>query len=1205
MATSKSLKTSLQNTTALIGAAFLVTQASEAMAANTTLTPGAYGTQTMNTGDNLTVQNGATISDTVGVIVGTPTTSEIAGFIHNAGVIHGSSSTGILLNTSSQLTGGIINTGTIFGNEYGIRLRTSSSISNGIANNGALAVISGNSNGIYIQNGSTINGDITNSGLIHGDSTAGIQLISNSVINGDINNSGTISGDDYGINVRNSSTIDGAVVNDADGTISGGSDGIRVSTNSNLTGGIDNSGTISGGIDGIAIFNTSDLSGGINNQAGAHISGSTRGIRLDTNGRIFGGIDNAGTIHGGTVGITLEDTSSINGVLTNSGTIDGNNYGIRVNGSSSIVDGIVNTADGNIHGNTGIFVQNSSSISAGVSDFAIENSGDITGDSGHAILVNNSGSITGGIRNHDSGTIHGGSSSTSAAGIYLDTNGSITGGIVNSGTISGDGDGIALFQTASITGNVDNTGNITGGDGSGILVSTSTITGNINNTTGLTEASGSVATHGTISGGSIGINVNNGTIDGDINNDASGDNIAMISGGNTGIGLYNGADVTGDVTNAGTVQGFFDGIVLRSSTIDGGITNTGTIQATKTGAGGVGIGVYTTSDVTGGITNSGTISGSTGIDIETSIVTGGITNNVGGTIESTNGGNAIYMNGLAAEQDIFIAGGHIVGDVTDFNFGNGWSVVDVTGDFATEGNFQVGDLTVDNTKTLTISPTNTVTLDTMSPSAGTFDFGIHTAANGEHGEIVVDDDAADLSGNVVNGITAHVYGNTHINDGDQILIVSGTNTIVGGALQEGVVGDNSQLLWDFTAVLGDNLALAPTNNSELYLVATSTIDTVDGITQNEINVAAALDAMDEPVGAEGLQAVLDNIAAADVAGDADALTDTLESVLPTVDGGAEEGIIDASVDTQGVVETRLASARSGDGTSGMAAGASGNGYSMWLQGYGRSANQDRRDTVDGYDADTWGGAVGIDSTNVISNGVVGVMFNYGTTNVDSKNVNTTSTDIDTFGVNLFASTDLSHSAFLDAQLGYAYNSIESDRHNVNLIAGNTAHADYHSDLWSAKVAVGNDYPVDGNMTLTPIASAAYTYLDNGSYTETGSTANLSVNSDNRSALNLGIGLNAGWNLKGDNGAIVKPALHVGYAYDVIGDRLHDASSFVDDPANNVFITEGASVERSSFNVGAGLSYLTTANFDLSANYDYKYKQDYAAHTGILRATGHF
>ncbi len=89
--------------------------------------------------------------------------------------------------------------------------------------------------------------------------------------------------------------------------------------------------------------------------------------------------------------------------------------------------------------------------------------------------------------------------------------------------------------------------------------------------------------------------------------------------------------------------------------------------------------------------------------------------------------------------------------------------------------------------------------------------------------------------------------------------------------------------------------------------------------------------------------------------------------------------------------------------------------------------------------------------------------------------------------------------------------------------------------------------------------------------------------------------------------MIKPMLSVGYSYAAIDDGIDTTSSFEGGPAvgNPTFVTSGPVPNRNSFNAGAGITYMTTANWDMSANYNYDYRTDYRSQSGFVRLTSHF
>src|ERR1019366_124191 len=107
--------------------------------------------------------------------------------------------------------------------------------------------------------------------------------------------------------------------------------------------------------------------------------------------------------------------------------------------------------------------------------------------------------------------------------------------------------------------------------------------------------------------------------------------------------------------------------------------------------------------------------------------------------------------------------------------------------------------------------------------------------------------------------------------------------------------------------------------------------------------------------------------------------------------------------------------------------------------------------------------------------------------------------------------------------------------------------------YMAKIGAGRDFAQDRGLTLTPTVSAAYTHLSTKGYTETGAGGlDNVVSSNGLNGLKLGGGLHAGWNYKNTDGSTLKPAIHVGYAYDALNDRVSTTSSFTGDAAGTAF-----------------------------------------------------
>ena len=248
---------------------------------------------------------------------------------------------------------------------------------------------------------------------------------------------------------------------------------------------------------------------------------------MDQGVTITGGILNSGTINGvnpgvNAAGIDLVDVT-VNGAIRNAGTINSDSDGIYADASSNIVGGIVNEDGAQINAalSDGIDIDNNSVVAS----------------------VTNAGTIT-----------------VNDNGIEIGGGGSVSGNVVNSGTIQASNDGVVL-SSGTITGELRNSGSIIG-DQDGIYVDDSSeIQGGIIN-----EAGAEI-----VSSDADGIDLNNSSTL------ASITNAGTITAGDNGIEIGFGSSV-GSITNTGTITGDDASIdVTESSVVQNGIDNSGTL----------------------------------------------------------------------------------------------------------------------------------------------------------------------------------------------------------------------------------------------------------------------------------------------------------------------------------------------------------------------------------------------------------------------------------------------------------------------------------------------------------------------------------------------------------------------------------------------------------------------------------------------------
>lgn len=1007
------------------------------------------------------------------------------------------------------------------------------------------------------------------------------------------------------------------------------------------------------------------VTGGAGGAAGATNGGNAGSAGADGGalGAVFSGatITNHGTLqggdsgNGGAVGLLASTT-----LFTNDGTIGGGNSGGATGDGITLLD-LLNSATvtlttlDNTGGDIDVTAGNAINLTSTNHGSAIttltNTSGTISATSGSGILAN--GAI--GTLTNTNGTI----SATTGVALNISTGGVVTsysgvGGVITSANVTGTGSGTVVIgstsQTAlTLNGTIRNTasnnsaqaiaitaapaGTITNGgtirsdgtgaanSGSGVALELAAAATFTNNASGVMYGkiidTGNVATTVTnqgaitgvitIDGNALHTFTNTGTITGAVTVSGNTTNTVNLTGGSlsssftggsgadnltlTDVTISGAVDLGGDNSNSVTVD---NGSFTTSSTfttsgrINTSVTSDGTMSIGHNYAAGAGtLGVASGGELTvtaGTFTSSGafTSSGDTTFSGGTSTV-GAITN--AGTGVITLSGGSLASGAITNTGDIHITGGNLTSTGALHNTGG----------------------------SIDISTGRTLSVASFTAGTGDFTFGLTagtTTTNGTMGQLV-SAAAVDLTGATIKVDPAAGF----IPNYSRFKIVDGA---VGAATTPSAstvtpvdvgAGNGDTATYKFYYTTGDYAGAGfggaiGGSSQDIYIIAVrNAINSANfgaSVTDQDTAVAAALDV----IGASGSPALDDiqtDLANATTGAE---MHDILVTLSPTVDAGVETSTLQVGAQFQGINEARMNGLRAGDDNlSGVSAGASANGNTLWAQGYGQYANQEDVGIVAGYASNIWGGAVGLDSVNIIDNGALGIAFNYGRANIRSRNANTTAGTINSYGATLYSTIPFGRTFFVNGQAGYAYNDIETVRHDVGG-AGISAYGDTHSNQYSAKAEFGSTLHITRNIAFTPTVSADYVFLDSFGYEETGSGANLSVDDSTSSALDLGVGATLSWNIKSQSGATFKPSVHAAYAYDVIGDRLSTSATFAG-TGGPTFTTTGADPERSTINAGGGFAFTSEENWTLSTNYNYEYRQDFAAHSGVLKMSVSF
>lgn len=925
-----------------------------------------------------------------------------------------------------------------------------------------------------------------------------------------------------------------------------------------------------------------------------------------------------GTAAGAMKLVTLTEGLAIGGDLHSTATVVANTKTLAFNGATAqTVSGLI---DGDGAGQGNVLVSNAAGVTFN-----------------GAIGTNNAPAlITVAGSNADAAATF--KAVTSATAIVLGD-----GADTNTNTVTFDGTTAGFAVTGTVNGTAGDTDNvvITGGNmittagiwGAGTALDTLTISGA---STKLTAGADITAVTVAIGAGAILDAEDKIIASGGITNAGTlevGDDIVSANIANSGVINQTGTGgVTGNITGTGTLDidsdGTYTGNVAGTSadiavgqtltfagantysvgttTLHGaasaGLALDGSVAQTLSGnvvAAADGDGVVMVSDGTGVTTITGNI-GTSASRVATFTVAGG-----GANVVTTIGDLYVDAFGMNDADTLQLKGtapqvvyGTITGGI--ITVGDGTAASDVTfngvvssvasanvlaagtarmeANFTTDGLFtNAGDTYVGDGVTLSADDfANTGTIHLEAKDGGT----IGTLEAADIGN--VDDSSGALT---VGDVAFNVTGN--INAGTVEIGTSGDAT----AATFGTITDNS---------FRYGFALA-NNAGALDLTITEVAAADIGSTTTNDNTAAVLDTLADSVDAE-IAAIVDNFNAAPTQA---AANEVLEATASAVDGGAVVAAMGVSNQTSSIADTRLAALRTGDTVAtGMSAGNATNGMQFWGQAFGAVADQSDRDGVNGYDADTFGVAVGMESEALGDNVALGFALAYATTDVDSENATTTKTEVDSYQLTLYGDYDLDSSTYISGQIGYSFNDNDSTRHNVGGIAGTNANGNYDSNQLSLRVEGGRSYEMSNDLTITPSVSMAYMNYDADNYTETGAGgANLTVDSDDLSSFEIGVGVEAGWMLEQPDGSVMKPVIRVGVRHDLIGDEFEATNTLAGGGA--AFKTQGFDPAQTTFNGGVGMTYFSTENWDFTANYDAEFKSDYLSHAGVLKAAYNF
>lgn len=321
------------------------------------------------------------------------------------------------------------------------------------------------------------------------------------------------------------------------------------------------------------------------------------------------------------------------------------------------------------------------------------------------------------------------------------------------------------------------------------------------------------------------------------------------------------------------------------------------------------------------------------------------------------------------------------------------------------------------------------------------------------------------------------------------------------------------------------------------------------------------------------------------------VSDALSQTLPLLSASLSQATENALRGTSRVIRERqglLQGRSSGDGFLG--------DEQLWMKAFGGWADQDDREGVSGYDADTSGFVLGSDAA-LSAVDRLGLAFAYARSDVNgNSSVARQSAKVDSFLAMLYGSHDLSEATVLDYQLDAGRHNNEGQRDIDFGGLQHQAEADYSSWSAHAGAALSHRLQWTEQTRFIPALRLDYSWMRDEAYDEKGAAAlNLEVDDNRTEALILGVDGQLDHALSERLSLSAK----LGLGYDLINDQASLTSAFAGAPTAS-FVTRGLDPSPWVKTAGLGLSYRANEQTELSAAYDLEGREDFLNQTASVK-----
>ncbi|GAB3447723.1 hypothetical protein GCM10027396_19970 [Insolitispirillum peregrinum] len=323
---------------------------------------------------------------------------------------------------------------------------------------------------------------------------------------------------------------------------------------------------------------------------------------------------------------------------------------------------------------------------------------------------------------------------------------------------------------------------------------------------------------------------------------------------------------------------------------------------------------------------------------------------------------------------------------------------------------------------------------------------------------------------------------------------------------------------------------------------------------------------------------------------------------PETTGNTAQASMGAVTQALSTIQVRTDAVRVASSGTGISSGETLKGLGVWGQGFGSTARQGERNSIAGYDADTYGLAFGADF-KVIAPVRVGLSFAYANTGVDSTGDRTGSgQDIDSYIASLYG-TYSGNGWYADGALTYGLHKYDATRHvAITGAPSQTLKASYDGQQIGARAEAGVPLAL-GQAVVTPLVSLAYNTLKQDSYGESGGSAALQVGSSSTDSIRSGLGAKVSARVATIGNWEISPNARAVWHHEFNTSSQDQTSAYV--AGGSSFTTPGSDIATEHFNIGVGLDVASVRNTTVSAKYDADLADKYVSHSASLQLRTEF